>query len=167
MDPVLVQTAYEDHAADLKRYLLSILRDDATSEDALQDTFETFMQKGDSVAIKSTRAWLFRVAYQKAMLVKRKSAMRNRNHEKIAWRLQSTQFDESESAEGSTILREDSARVKDALGVLSDNQKMVVKMRIHDGLKFREIAEELNLPLGTVLTRMRSALQKLRNELEK
>ncbi len=167
MDPALVQTAYEDHATDLKRYLLSILRDDATSEDALQDTFETFMQKGDSVAIKSTRAWLFRVAYQKAMLVKRKSAMRTRNHEKIAWRLQSTQFDETESAESSTILREDSARVTDALGALSENQKTVVKMRIHDGLKFREIAEELNLPLGTVLTRMRSALQKLRNELEK
>lgn len=167
MDPIQVQNLYEENAADLKRYLLSILRDDATAEDALQDTFEAFMQKGSSVATKSIRAWLFRVAYQKAMLVKRKSAMRFRNHEKIAWRLQADQFDESTSAENATIVREDAQRVTDALDVLSDNQKVIVRMRIHDGLKFREIAEQLDMPLGTVLTRMRTALQKLRNELEK
>lgn len=167
MDPILVQTAYEENAADLKRYLLSILRDNATAEDALQDTIQAFMQKGDTVATKSIRAWLFRVAYQKAMLVKRKSGMRSRNHEKIAWRLQSDQFDESASAENSSIMREDAERVTNALGVLSDNQKVVVRMRIHDGLKFREIAEKLDIPLGTVLTRMRTALQKLRTELEK
>ena len=167
MDPVLVQTAYEEHAADLKRYLVSILRDDATAADALQDTFEAFLTKGDAVAEKSIRAWLFRVAFQKAMLFKRKTAMRTRNHEKIAWRLESTNSEvTASSVEQSTILKEDADRIEHAMEELTEDQRKVVKMRIHEGLKFREIAERLEIPLGTVLTRMRTSLQRLKTALE-
>ena len=39
-------------------------------------------------------------------------------------------------------------------------------MRIHDDLTFQQIADQLNIPIGTALTRMRRALEKLRNEIE-
>ncbi|MCA9247413.1 MAG: hypothetical protein KDA42_09870, partial [Planctomycetales bacterium] len=44
---------------------------------------------------------------------------------------------------------------------LPSEQREVVRMRIYEEKKFAEIAAELELPLGTVLTRMRLALKKL------
>jgi RNA polymerase sigma-70 factor (ECF subfamily) len=54
------------------------------------------------------------------------------------------------------------ARVRAALDLLPAEQREVVKRRIHDKQKFVEIAAELQVPLGTVLTRMRAALAKLK-----
>lgn len=52
--------------------------------------------------------------------------------------------------------------VNKALNTLSDEMRCVVVMNIYQGLKYAEIAEALDIPLGTVKTRMFHALQKLR-----
>ena len=56
--------------------------------------------------------------------------------------------------------------VLSAVASLALPEREVVLMRIEGELPFREIAEQLNLPIGTVLTRMRSATIKLRNKLK-
>ena len=61
--------------------------------------------------------------------------------------------------------KEDAVRVREALLTLPPEQNEIVQLRIKEGLKFIEIAERLDLPLGTVLTRMRSGLKKLKNKL--
>ena len=53
-------------------------------------------------------------------------------------------------------------RVGAAIGRLSAALKEVVTLRINAELEFREIAEMLNLPLGTVLARMHNAVAKLK-----
>ena len=60
------------------------------------------------------------------------------------------------------IRQEDIELVRKALDELSDVQRQVVEKRIYEGLKFREIAQELDVPLGTVLARMQSSLKKLK-----
>jgi RNA polymerase sigma-70 factor (ECF subfamily) len=57
------------------------------------------------------------------------------------------------------------ARLRASVGTLPPEQQEVVRRRIHDGQTFAEIASDLNLPIGTVLTRMRLALEKLRKQL--
>jgi len=52
--------------------------------------------------------------------------------------------------------------VVEALGALPESQREVVVLSVYNGFTQREIAETLELPLGTVKTRQRSALQKLR-----
>ena len=52
--------------------------------------------------------------------------------------------------------------VRKALGGLPEEQRRVVLARVYDDKTFAEIAGEFGLPLGTVLTRMRRALEKLR-----
>ena len=55
--------------------------------------------------------------------------------------------------------------VRRALGALPDAQRQVVLARVYDDKTFAQIARESGLPLGTVLTRMRLALDKLRDAL--
>ena len=126
------------------------------------------MEKGHSVQkVDSLKSWLFRVAYNEAMLVKRKEGVSRKHIERVAWRLR-IETDAGGTASqrvGQLIREEEIEMVRAALNELTDVQRTVVEKRIYEGLKFREIAEQLNVPLGTVLARMQSSLKKLKSVL--
>jgi RNA polymerase sigma-70 factor (ECF subfamily) len=66
----------------------------------------------------------------------------------------STSYDE-------LVGREDVAKLKELLAELPPDQQHVVRQRMYEDKTFAVIAQELNVPLGTVLTRMRLAMEKL------
>lgn len=55
--------------------------------------------------------------------------------------------------------------VREAVDGLPEHLREVVVLRLSSGLRFEEIAEMLHVPLGTALSRMHTAIQKLRNSL--
>jgi RNA polymerase sigma-70 factor (ECF subfamily) len=57
------------------------------------------------------------------------------------------------------------AKVQEALADLPAEQRQVVRMRIYEEKTFATIAQELQIPLGTALGRMRTALIKLKKSL--
>jgi RNA polymerase sigma-70 factor (ECF subfamily) len=63
-------------------------------------------------------------------------------------------------------LGERSQQVRDALAQLSENQRQILEMSYYQGLSQSEIAAQLNIPLGTVKTRARQGLLKLRQTLQ-
>jgi RNA polymerase sigma-70 factor (ECF subfamily) len=69
------------------------------------------------------------------------------------------------SPEKQAIHSEEKAVVKDALGTLPEDQRLVIELAYFSGLSQSEIATQLGQPLGTVKTRMRLAMQKLRRTL--
>ncbi|MEM7785538.1 MAG: RNA polymerase sigma factor [Planctomycetota bacterium] len=170
LDPKQVEAAYEEHSVGLKRFLLGMLGDESTANDALQTTFIRLLEKGHSVQqLDSLKSWLFRVAYNEAMLVKRRGVIGRKHAEKIARRNQQqlggaekgTDTRLSQSVHRAIQL-EDIEEVRNALLKLPESQRIVVEKRIYEGLKFREIADELDVPLGTVLARMQAGLKKLK-----
>jgi len=66
---------------------------------------------------------------------------------------------------GTDALDEAKARASEALNQLTDEMRTVVVMSVYQGFKYREIADVLDVPLGTVKTRMFHALRKLREAL--
>ena len=128
----------------------------------MQSSFLLLMEKGHSVKdLGSVKSWLFRVAFNEAMLIKRRDSVSKRHQEKVAWRIEMVH---SHPRNQLTSMLDDERviMVQQAIAQLSKDQQLIVKKRIYEGLKFREIAEELDIPLGTVLARMHASLKKLK-----
>jgi RNA polymerase sigma-70 factor (ECF subfamily) len=161
LDPTLVAALYVDHGEELRRFLLGLLRDPQLAADVLQATFAKMVERGHETREDSRKAWLFRVAFHEAMAVRRRQAVGDRIIRQIACR--------SEMATGPAdeplVRLEAVESVRQALDELPPEQRQIVRMRIYEEKTFAIIAEELNIPLGTALGRMRAALMKLRTRL--
>ena len=71
--------------------------------------------------------------------------------------------DNSDGADKKVDLTHRQHRVADALAMLPPEQCRVVKMSFFEDKSHGEISEELNIPLGTVKSRMRLAFERIRN----
>jgi RNA polymerase sigma-70 factor (ECF subfamily) len=169
LTPEAVQTLYEQHSKALNNFLLGVLKNHAAAADALQATFAKLLEKGHLVKRQeSMKSWLFKVAFNEALIAKRKVSVKRRHVEPIAWKLNQSagaekgNDDRLSQSVHHAIRQEKIHKVHEALQQLPETLQTVVKMRIFEGLKFREIAEQLDTPLGTVLARMQTALKKLK-----
>lgn len=161
IDSAVVAALYEEHAGELRRFVLGVLRDHDLATDVLQNTFSKMVEAGHAVRQETLKGWLFRVAFHEALALRRRQGVDGRAMQQLAW----TAHDVSEQPEDLVCRGETVERVRRALEQLPAEQRQIVNMRIYQQQKFAEIAAELQLPLGTVLTRMKLAVEKLRRKL--
>lgn len=162
IDPAVVAALYVDHGDELRRFLVGLLRDPQLANDVLQAAFVKVVERGHETRENSRKAWLFRVAYHEAMAIRRRQAVGKRVVERVAWTTRPT----AESADDPLIRLESVEALKTSLDKLPPEQQRIVRMRIYEEKTFAVIAAELDIPLGTALARMRSALSKLRKVLK-
>ena len=156
-----VSTLYTQHFDELLRLVTGVLSDGDLADDALQTAFARAVESGGPDKQESAKAWLFRVAVNEALTVKRRQSREKSHHEKL--RRESMNW--LRWPEDSLARAEVIARVQKVMGQLPSEEQQVLRSRVYDDLKFREIAVALGVPLGTVLTRMRRAMERLRKEL--
>lgn len=161
IDPAVVAALFLEHEAELRRFLVGVLRDRQRANDALQATFAKMIERGHEVQEGSRKAWLFRVAFNEAMWLRRREATGDRVVRQAAW----TRRRDDPGADEPLIHFEEIQQVRAALAELPEEQQRIVRMRIYEEKTFAVIAAELKIPLGTALGRMRSALAKLRQRL--
>ncbi|HUG92977.1 MAG TPA: sigma-70 family RNA polymerase sigma factor, partial [Planctomycetaceae bacterium] len=161
IDPAVVAALYVDHADELRAFLVGVLRDGDLAAEALQATFVKAMEAGHTVREETYKGWLFRVALNEALALRRRKKINEASLRKLAW----TKPKPGESPEDHVTRWESVARVKAALDSLPPEQMEVVHKRIYEQKTFAAIAAETGAPLGTVLTRMRLALKKLEERL--
>lgn len=167
LDPEVVQGTYNQHAEGLFRFLLGVLKDSASAEDALQTTFVRLTERGHQIQQRtSIKSWLYQVAFNEAMLIRRRQATGLRHQQTIAWHYQVNSREQGpqnpDNITQDFIQQEEIEQIRKSLDCLSPVQRVVVEKRIYEGKKFREIAEELHVPLATVLARMQTSLKKLK-----
>jgi RNA polymerase sigma-70 factor, ECF subfamily len=146
---------------------LAIINDRATAEEITLDVFMRIWQKAGTY--RSDRAkvttWLTHITRHHAIDVLRRRAVRLDQYA-AQWddalsHADGSQPDPQESAERSLRRK----RVRAALAQLPADQKQAVILAYFGGYSHQQIAEALKQPLGTIKTRVRSALQKLRESL--
>ena len=144
------------YEAALFQFLVGMLRNHHQAEDALQETFVRALERLDGVDPAHLRGWLFTVAYHQALLLRRRAASR---HEAAA---------DGEAADplpgplGLAERADDGRRLRQLLDQLPPPQREVIRQRVYEGKKFREIADALDCPLNTALARMHEGLKRLR-----
>jgi len=144
---------------------LAIVNDRATAEEITLDVFMRVWQKAGSYRAEQAKVstWLTHIARHHAIDVLRRQAVRSDRYA-VSWddavsKGEHSPGDPLESAE--FALRRE--RVHAALAQLPADQKQTLLLAYFEGYTHSQIAETLNQPLGTVKTRLRLALQKLRN----
>lgn len=105
----------------------------------------------------SARTWVAVMAKRRAIdVVRSTQATRDREEANLS------RVVEPGDPVGDTVTdNDDRARVSGALGTLSDLQREALDLAFYGGLTHREVAEELDVPLGTVKTRIRDGLTRL------
>ena len=158
LSPERVAAVYAELGVEIRAFLLGLTRDPEQSEELLQATFGRLVEVGHTARDESLRGWLFRVAYNEALLVRRRQATGERILMRTAWSREATTV----PAEEPLVQAETVQRVRQAIAELPPEQQQIVRLRIYDNKTFAAIAAELKIPLGTALGRMQAALTKLR-----
>jgi RNA polymerase sigma-70 factor (ECF subfamily) len=157
LDPAVVSELFETHAEELRRFLIAVVRDGQLANDAVQAAFAKMVERGHETKEESRKAWLFRVAYNEALVVRRRQATGRNVLERVAWSV------DQQAVPADPLVRDELIeRVQAAIRELPPDLQRVVRMRIYEEKTFAVIAEELKIPLGTALGRMRTALMKLK-----
>lgn len=77
----------------------------------------------------------------------------------MGWLVREAEVQRDTSTEA---LDERAAEVQDALGTLSPKLKEVLILKVYQGLRYQEIAQVLNIPVGTVKSRINLAMEAMR-----
>ncbi len=160
----------ERHKAALFGYLLRLTRSEAAADDIFQEVFLKLVKNPAAYGEREKfKAWLFTVARNAAMdHFRRESSRGEVPLEGTGEKAGPVDFAVSpepgpaEAAENKAL----GEKIAAALEQLSPDQREVFYLRHYSGLSFREIAELLSLPIGTVLARMSRAAALLRKILE-
>lgn len=158
---------YEQYNRLLFGLILSILKKREEAEDILQEVFTTIWQKAEQFDLERGTVYTWIVS-----LSRNKSIDRLRSKVYKEQKKQSTSLDdedvfhplysnESDPLEN-TIFKDRAKKLYDAMEKLSDKQRQVLQVSYFDGMSQSEISDEYNIPLGTVKTRMRDGMIKLR-----
>jgi RNA polymerase sigma-70 factor (ECF subfamily) len=142
---------------------LRITADRETAEEVVQDVFQNVWQAAGSFqpGVGSFSAWLLGITRHRAIDATRSKRERARAREQTIEGFQAAGDESSlDSAVAQRLLRD---TVRQALSALPSNQRQAIEMAYYGGLTRAEIAERLNEPLGTVKTRLRLGLLKLRD----
>ena len=157
------QTVFEQCEPGLRGFLRGKLNQEADVDDCLQAVYVKMIQSKADVPAGVRTAWLFTVASNEAALLWRRRSTSKRILEKQATKHTDVQdFDASKRL----IENETADRARQVIQTLPDSTQDIIRLRTHDALTFQQIADRLDLPLGTVLTRMRRALEKVKSEIE-
>ncbi|NEQ55022.1 MAG: sigma-70 family RNA polymerase sigma factor [Leptolyngbya sp. SIO3F4] len=146
-------------------YTLSrrILHSDEEAEEITQDVFLTLWKKDAYQADRGSLSRYLVVLARSRSIDKLRSqtSHRQRLHK---WHLMMA--DVSPTPLDIANLTERGERTRQALASLSDKERQVIESAYYEGLSQSEIAQRFNIPLGTVKSRSRQALRKLRQNLE-
>ena len=151
-----VRALYEQHGRALLLFLTGVLKSSEAAPDVSQATFQRLLEAGHEAQQDTVRGWLFKVGFHEAMAWRRRESKRDQIH-----RQSYTNQINLELPLHALVRSEEIEKLKQLLSNLPEEQQAIVRQRLQEDKTFAEIASELNIPLGTVLTRMRLAMQKL------
>jgi RNA polymerase sigma-70 factor (ECF subfamily) len=156
-DPLAPEALVERHYRELYRYAYSVLREERSAEDTVQDAFErAFSALGryseERLRAMRLRPWMYRITLNVA-----RNRLRRRRREVPV---------EEPSVAGGSASDQDREAVMDvlaALGELPERQRVAVTLRYLQDMPYAEISSATGWPEGTAKTLVRRGLVRLRS----
>lgn len=146
----------------LKSYLMNLGLGAERAEDVAQDVMVTVWQKAEQFDASKAKlsTWMFRIARNRFIDLKRRQKYPEVDADDHLKELVAPEQTDQPVMAGQTA-----TRINKAMVILKENQRQVIELSFFEELSHSQIAERLDLPLGTVKSRIRIAFQALRKEL--
>jgi RNA polymerase sigma-70 factor (ECF subfamily) len=174
LDTLLQQTAAADQRAFSELYdrvaprVLGLIRrllvDHAQSEEVAQEVFLEIWRTAPKFDTErgAAMSWILTMAHRRAVDRVRASQSGHDRDLKIGIRDLEREYDQtSETVE----IRIEHERVKKAMAQLTELQRQAISLAYYGGYSHSEVAELLHVPIGTVKTRLRDGMIRLRDEM--
>ena len=156
---------YDRHAAKAQRVARAVCQREGAAEDAVQEAFisiwrgrRTYRQRQEGFG-----AWAMTIVRNRAIDIARRDALQERCRDVAAG---PEYRPAARDVADEVVARDDARHLRKLLAALPDEQSEVIAMAYYGGLKHTEIAACLELPAGTVKSRVRLGLQKLSRSLD-
>ena len=165
-DETALGALYDRWVHSLYSLVMHLLQDADEAEDVVEETFWQAWKKASAYEPSkgAVSTWLLTIGRRKALdrlRAKRRYKEDPVGRDKTFADLPAPGLDPSEETEGHELR----AHIRAALNELPDEQREVLELWYFKGLSQKEIDDATDQPLGTVKTRMRLAMQKLREPL--
>lgn len=161
-DEKAFQQLYEMYAENVFGIINTILRDTEVSEEVTQDVFIKIWNNIDSYSEKKGRffTWILNIARNAAIDKTRSKSFKNKQQNQTA-----DYFVNILEAKDSFSHKVDAIGIKKYIKTLEPLCKKVIDLLFFKGFTQKEASEELEIPLGTIKTRNRICINKLREVL--
>lgn len=157
-EPQALQALYDLYSRQVYSLAYAVTHSRELAEEVTQDVFLKVWHKVAQYEPGTNfKAWLLRVTRNLAIDCLR------REHSDLA---KTSVWDVEEMANPTNSLDDEARWVKSALSQLSEVQRRAIELAFLQGMTHQQIAETLNTPLGTIKTRIRDGLRKLRDVYE-
>jgi len=150
------------HAQGVMNVIYRMCGDARIAEDAAQETFiQAWLHLSSYRPQTSLRSWLYRIAVNAA------TDMLRRERRILPNALEDLQLQDPQPGPEALFLQEErTALVKKAILSLPEASRVVLVLREYEGMSYHEIAEALDIPVGTVMSRLNYARKSLKDKLE-
>ncbi len=161
-DQLAFEYLYDNYAGALNSVILSILAEKELAKDVLQDVFVKIWKQIETYDDSKGRlfTWMMNIARNASI-----DALRSKSYQNNQQNRELTETVYSEG--GSTNTNTDKIGLRKIVHMLKEEYRVLVELSYFQGFTQEEISKILGIPLGTVKTRLRSALIKLRQLLKR
>ena len=140
---------------------LRVTGDRSIAEEVIQDVFHAVWKSAGGFQLDgNAKAWLFSITRHRAIDATRARNFRGHTRDVAFDAIQS--IEHSETTDGQVFAHLEAEQVRCALAAIPTMQRQVIELAYYGGLTCAAIANQLGQPVGTVKTRIRLGLQKLR-----
>jgi len=158
-DKIAIEALYDMYSSSLFGVISRIIVETAAAEDVLQETFVKIWHSFSSYSTEKGRlfTWMVNIARNLAIDKIRSKDFKNQNkNQELENNV--TFIDEQRN----TVYKPELVGIKDLVLTLKPEQKSILELVYFKGYTHVEAADELGIPLGTIKTRLRMAIQELR-----
>ena len=155
--------AYRRHGGAVYALARRVVRDTELAEEVVQEVFVRLWNSPDRFDPDrgSLRSWLLSQAHSRTIDRLRSDGARRLREERDAHRTADAGYDVEREAWDLAI----ADRVKEVMASLPDGERQAIELAYFDGYTYREVARILDAPEGTIKSRIRTGLKRMRTDL--